>query len=198
MEKIKWHQQDTNLFSGFYESELYNSDTIYNLNMNSDEDAPGLDFVEGGWEQFQIEVCKKCINNIMNLMEDADAVEDITFVALNSPTYYNYSTDKLECEVECDMDAIKKYCYETEHEAFNQYLQDNYTSCSGFVSFIPNTVEKFQQKEDTDVMLDFYILNHLPSGMGETGPERLRNHNACDALETLYEFVGPVDENSQN
>ena len=195
MTKIRWNQQDGNLFSGFYESELYNSDTLFCICENSEQE---MDFVEGGWEQFQIEVCKKCVNNIMNLMEDADAIEDITFVALNSPTYYNYTTDKLECDVECDLDAIKKYCYETEREAFNKYLQDNYTSCSGFVSFIENTVDKFQQKEDTDVMLDFYILNHLPNGMGLTGPERLRENNACDANETIYEFLEPVNESSQN
>ena len=192
MEKIKWNQQDTNLFEGFYESSLYHDDMLYSMSENAEQE---MDFVEGGWENFQLEVCKKCVDNIMNLMADNNAIKDITFVELNSPRYYNYSTDKLICEVECDMDAIRKYCYETERDAFNKYLQDNYTSCSGFVSFVENSVEGFKQKEDTDVLLDFYILNHLESGLGESGAERLADYNANDAYETLFAFVEPVEKN---
>ena len=42
----------TAVFPGFYESELYNSDTIYNINEALDEGEPPVDFTDDGYAKF--------------------------------------------------------------------------------------------------------------------------------------------------
>ena len=193
--KIKWYQQDNRLFSGFYESELYNSDMLYNIAYNNQDEEEykdkEWDFVEpDGYTEYEKAVCKECVSNIFYLMEDNDAIKSMEWVELNSPREYNFTTDKLVCELEVDMDKIKKWCYETKRDAFNQYLKENYTSYDGFISFIPNNVKEFEQeKEDTDVMIDFYILSHLEEGCSTEGWERLREYNAESAQNLIYNYI---------
>lgn len=194
MSKVIWNQQDGRLFPGFYESCLYNSDMLYFMSEN-DEDGKEWDFVEpNGYAEYEIAVCKRCIEDIMDLMEDNDAITDMQLKEMTSPREYNFTTDKLVCELEVDMDKIKKWCYETEREKFEEYLKENYTSCDGFISFIPNNVREFKEKEDTDVMIDFYILSHLYEPSYESGWERLWEYMAESANETIYGYIEPKEQ----
>lgn len=199
MSKVVWYQQDRRLFPGFYESCLYNSDMLYFMSEN-DEDGKEWDFVEpNGYAEYEIAVCKKCIEDIMDLMENNDAITDMQFKEINSPREYNFTTDKLVCEVEIDLDKLRKYCYETEREKFEEYLKENYSSYDGFISFIPNNVKEFEQeKDDTDVMIDFYILSHLEEGYSEEGWEILREYNAESAQNLIYNYVQPIPKEEIN
>lgn len=196
--KIKWYQQDSRLFSGFYESELYNSDMLYYMSENDEEDRE-WDFIPGGYEEFEKAVCKKCVENIMDLMDNNDTITDMQFKELNSPREYNFTTDKLVCEVEVDLDKLKKYCYETEREKFEEYLKENYSSYDGFISFVPNNVKEFEQEnDDTDVMIDFYILSHLEDDYSKEGWEVLREDNAESAQNLIYNYVQPIPKEENN
>lgn len=194
-EKIKWYQQDNRLFSGFYESELYNSDTLWNIAYNNQDEEEykdkEWDFVEpDGYEEYEKAVCKECVSNIFYLMEDNDAIESMEWAELNSPREYNFTTDKLVCDMEIDLEKLRKYCYETKRTEFDNYLKDNYTSYDGFCSFIPNNVKEFEQEnDDTDVMIDFYILEHLEGGCSTEGWERLREYNAESAQNLIYNYI---------
>lgn len=192
--KITWNQQDRRLFPGFYESCLYNSDMLYFMSEN-DEDGKEWDFVEpNGYAEYEIAVCKRCVEDIMDLMENNDAITDMQLKEMNSPREYNFTTDKLVCELEVDMDKIKKWCYETEKEKFEEYLKENYTSYDGFISFIPNNLREFKEKEDTDVMIDFYILSHLYEPSYESGWERLWEYMAESANETICGYIEPKEQ----
>lgn len=194
MTKIKWYQQDHKLFPGFYESCLYNNDMLYYMSENDEEDRE-WDFVEpNGYTEYEIAVCKRCVEDIMDLMEDNDAITDMQFKELNGPREYNFTTDKLVCELEVDMDKINKWCYETEKEKFEEYLKENYTSYDGFISFVPNNVREFKEKEDTDVMIDFYILSHLYEPSYESGWERLWEYMAESANQTIYGYIEPKEK----
>ena len=198
MTKIKWYQQDNRLFSGFYESELYNSDMLYYMSENDDEDRE-WDFIPGGYEEYEKAVCKECASNLFYLMEDNDAIKSIEFTEMTSPREYNFTTDKLVCDVEIDLDKLRKYCYETNRTQFDNYLKENYSSYDGFISFIPNNVKEFEQeKDDTDVMIDFYILSHLEEGCSMEGWERLQEYNAESAQNLIYNYVQPIPKEENN
>ncbi len=65
-----------------------------------------------------------------------------TFEKMTSPRFYNYSTDVIDCDIECDVEALMTEV-DKKHESFNQYCQDNFTSHPGFHSFFPNTAHDY-------------------------------------------------------
>lgn len=192
--KYTWTQWDNRLFPGFYESCLYNSDMLYNMT-EYDEEGREWDFVEpNGYTDYEIAVCKACVEDIMDLMEDNDAITEMKWKEMNSPQYYNFTTDKLVCELEVDMDKIKEWCYKTKRKEFAEYLKDNFTSYDGFISFVPNNIAEFYEDENTDVMIDFYILTHLYEPSYESGWERLWEYMAESANQCIYNYVEPKEK----
>ena len=96
--------QDSSLFPGFYNSELFNegllSDAIDSLN-DSDNDYDLTD-VDGYCKA----VCKKIVDDVYSNLVD-DVIKSIKFAYVVSPEYYNFDTDKLNLELELDRDALK-------------------------------------------------------------------------------------------
>lgn len=164
--KIKYINWSTAIFPGFYESELYNSDTLYNITAN-DDDHCEFDFVDGGFEKYCADVSAQAADALFYCLDDADAIRGIKFLALHSPRFYNFETDKIECEIDCDWPKIVEFAKSTQRETFDQYLHENFTSRDGFWSFVPNNVGEFFVCLDTDferlsdVLLEYYILQHL-------------------------------------
>ena len=192
IKKIEYINWSTDIFQGFYESGLYNSDTLYNL---QDEDI-AYDFIEGGYDQFTEKVASKCTDLLNDYMRGG-LIKNIKFIRLSSPRFYNFSTDKLVLEVECEWDKLLKYCEETKDD-FNQYLQDNFTSYDGFTSFVPNNYTDFMRDLEDDferlsqVVIEYYILNRI---------DDLEEYKLnCDeiAFDTLWEFIEPVKQEENN
>lgn len=187
MKYINWSNE---IFAGFYESNLYNSDMIANATYGEDAE---FDFVDGGYEAFERAVAERCTNELWNniTQPDGEIIRDMQFVAVHSPAYYNFTTDKIEIDVECDFMALEKYVRETHREDFNEYLQNNFTSYDGFISFVPNNVTEFFNELENDferlsqVMLEFYILHNLDADAYQ---------DACSeiAMETIWEYIAPV------
>lgn len=192
IKKIEYINWSTDIFQGFYESGLYNCDTLYNL---QDEEG-GYDFIEGGYDQFTEKVASQCTDLLNDYMRGG-LIKNIKFKRLSSPAYYNFSTDKLVLEVECEWDKLVKYCEETKDD-FNQYLQDNFTSYDGFTSFVPNNYTDFMRDLEDDferlsqVVIEYYILNRI---------DDLEEYKLnCDeiAFDTLWEFIEPVKQEENN
>lgn len=184
MRKLEYVNWSTDIFQGFYESGLYNSDTLYNIN---DEDESNYDFIDGGYEDFTKAVASKCVD-LLNDYCRGGLIKHIDFVELYSPKYYNFDTDRLVCKVDCDWQGLVDYCYETCSD-FDKYLHDNFTSYSGFTSFVPNNITDFFNKLDDDferlsqVIIEYYLLNRID----DIDEYRLQ----CDeiAYETLLQSV---------
>lgn len=80
--------------------------------------------------------------DILDLMKESeiDFVSNTTFTGgFYSPREYNFSTDTLDLVVTLNkkklVEKTRKLCQE---RLFIQYLEDNFTSCDGFMSFTPN------------------------------------------------------------
>lgn len=158
-----YNNMSTKIFPGFYESILFNSDTL--LNIESNFIIPNgyeLDIID--FNEFMVDVAKKVANVLWDELPNNDVILDINYKDLYSPTYYNYSTDKLILDIDVDINNLYQYCYVDNKAKFMKYLQDNHTSYDGFVSLVPNNIEEFKVWEDDlkiNVLLEFFFLNEL-------------------------------------
>jgi hypothetical protein len=76
---------------------------------------------------------------------------NIIFKALNSPKFYNYSTDKIEVEI-TKKDALKLFQYvrneELKQEVFN-IIKESSTSKDGYIAF--HNYEDFFKKDNLNI-----------------------------------------------
>ena len=127
--KQTYYQNSTALFEGFYESNLFNSDTEYYISENLESPHEIKDF-----HAFCEQVSKKATN----LLDPCDEVlSDFEFVELDSPRYYNFRTDRLVISCQVDIEALHKFAFESTRDAFDLYLHEHFTSYDGFISFVP-------------------------------------------------------------
>ena len=198
MRYINW---DTKIFFGFYESILYNSDMLYDLTENDSDlqDNEYYDFFDDEqgnytYGQYEQAVTDKCAGALFGCLVQgsSDIIKDIQFVALHSPREYNFATDKIECDITLDWDKLLVYVQE-HRDDFAQYLQDNFTSCSGFTSFVPNNYVEFMDNLQDDferlsqVLIEFYILQCLDYDM-------YFDECADIANETIWQYVKVVKD----
>ena len=174
IKKIKYINWSTKIFAGFYDSYLYSSDTLYNMCCDSElKDNEYYDFYDDDkgnytYTLYEQAVCVECVKALLsNLCQgDNNIIKDMQFVALHSPRFYNFETDKLEIEIALDWDKLLVWVQEN-CGAFNEYLHDNFTSCDGFTSFVPNNYNDFFNclqgdfKRLSQVIIEFYILQNL-------------------------------------
>ena len=169
MEKvINFCNHSLELFEGFYESGLWNSDTIINETSSDPEPPAGYEWDIDDFRAYCYEVGQKAadlIEDVTVFQSDLPIISKIEYLGIISPRFYNFETDKLHLLVTVDYDNLKRYCYETRAEDFDRYLRDNFTSCDEFISFIPNNLKDFMKEEEDErkdnVMLEYYILEEM-------------------------------------
>lgn len=120
-------------FPGFYESSISPFEHLY-----SDEDELETVNIEASykniashWLDNYIDVCEEPLKNAGIALE---------FVKVDSPRFYNYSTDKCVVRASFDVDKLKTYILgrleDPDHyKEFQTILKDRHESRSGFVSF---------------------------------------------------------------
>lgn len=188
---------DCSYFEGFYESLLYNSDTEYYFNQEREEGKPECELKD--FAGFSEAVAKHAVYEIVSELRFNDTpLKSIDYVGIDSPQYYNFTTDKLKMKVKYDSKSLKSYMRKHESE-FADYLYDHFTSYDGFISFVANNPHEFylqmqegesERQRGLEIMIDFIIQNEL----GESGCEDVRFNTADYAREALYEYMEPVSE----
>jgi len=130
---------------------------FYGSIFDADSDIEDFLYEEGAkWEQlefdneeYQNDVSEAACSELEYSL--SDFVSSIKFQSLQSPKYYNFSNDSINCEIvllKCDIKAIKDYVFKYSGE-FKQYLKDRYTSRSGFMSFHSNNFEDWCEYTQT-------------------------------------------------
>ena len=172
------------IFPGFYNTlfEMDNDGVLDNL--NEDREDPEreahkfgdqeitYDNCEWDYKQYQIDVSKKVVSVIEDkLKEMLPAIKEVNFQELRSPREYNFSNDAIDIEVIVSNSLrgqIMKFLKDN-HEAWDKYLKERYTSCSGFMSSYENSAEGWigETKNYTDLdshylgsILQFILLEH--------------------------------------
>ena len=167
----------TNQFYGFYESHYYHCDmeNDYNEMMDgcSGDNPKGKHYELTNFDEYKTDLCKEWVDIVKGQLEFAtgNVIRSIKYKRLDSPRFYNYETDKLVMIVDFRINALKLWCFKTKADKFEEYLKEHYSSRSGFISFIPNTLHDFKNKYYNEcrtnkererenlfnVMLEFYL-----------------------------------------
>lgn len=156
------------LFEGFYNSYL---DLSENIEVGDDESYAMTEeqFDEIDWNKTNENVSKFYLNYFKDELSDffkSIGIINLDFVKVDSPKYYNYSTDKLVCNIEIDKGVFVHELRKYNFDSWEQFLKDNFTSYDGFISFYPNNpnewTELIQQNFDIDnivieTLLQFYL-----------------------------------------
>lgn len=191
MPTARFMNDNLRIFPGLYESVLYNSDTDYYLaRLLVEDNSDRVDLtsaeVDYDFQEFNQVAGRSCVDSLNNELYSHDVIIDMRYIDISSPTYYNYTTDKVIIDVDYNFIALVKYCRHTNKDKFNQYLKDNYTSYDGFISFIENSIEGFFLRDwfnsnkdmAIQVMIEFYLTNEIDldahlNNMNETCEEWL-------------------------
>lgn len=123
------------------------------------------------------EISKYCVNEFFDKFLDVDDRGDLgilsyTFTEVDSPKYYNYSTDKCIYELEFDLNKFKntlKKLISDNKDKFQEILDDRHKSRSGFISFYSDNLEDwltFKSKNVTsdgndsvdNIMVETYLI----------------------------------------
>ena len=194
--KINYTNWSTKIFEGFYESALFNSDSEYYLSENLESPHEIKDF-----DKFQNTVGKRIADEVYYpcFCEEDSVVTDLDFVGIDSPRYYNFTTDKIILDVEVDLKKLEDFCFTDNGDDFNKYLEDNFTSYDGFHSFVKNNRVGFyldykndesEKERCLNVMLEYYFTKRILSEDEESFKVQMYEI----ASEELYLQAEPVDK----
>ena len=163
MEKTEYTTGNLDIFQGYYGSLLYSPDMEidYNnmaYNDTEDEVEYELDF-KGYTEEMNRHITDKIMEYGVN--KEDGIIKSMTYKSMWSPKHYNFTTDKLELEVEVDMDKLKSWV-EVHKVGFDKYLYRFYTPCSGWIPFVANNYDEYVEEDrHHDVMVDYYLLTNI-------------------------------------
>ena len=188
-------------FPGFYYSIYSSSDAFENAIELSKEDDENFDESKVDFDDNRYnETCAKLY--CMALIDECvlpDFVESLEFLRVLSPKYYNYSTDKIECKITLAdgwENEMRKFIAE-HYDWLQDKITNDWTSCSGFISFIENDLEKWEKYlfEENDANYIEIMLSYM--GIYELGRDIIRERLYYSVFENIYcpDFLIPVTEN---
>ena len=136
------------VFSGFYgtiweASEDQEIDYINELREEKGLEPVDFDAIDFDYAGYNLHAAKEVTNAVEDLLKDY--VKSINFQKLVSPREYNFANDSINVEIELTQKNVAKIkaFLKDNKEDFATYLHEHYTSCSGFISSYPNTIEDF-------------------------------------------------------
>lgn len=151
-------------FEGFYESIYENSDTeyyaireeieYYDEEMNEKHEPEDFEF---DYIQRRQDIIEAFCNAFYEITPSW--VTEVKFESLDSPKYYNFSTDRIFADVTFDddwreqlLDFIKE-----NYEELKKRIKEDWSSRSGFISFMEDSVEYWVAEIKKDEPDDRYI-----------------------------------------
>ena len=196
LEKIKtWLP----VFQGFYESGLEDDNEMeYHLfddpnndQMFEDHKKWLLDEVTEyiDYSGYHEELAKVICKGVCSELASHELIEGYCFEKLTSPKYYNFRNDSIDVEVEVDILKLIDLC-EEQHEEFEEYLKDHYTSYDGFSSHYSNDANDWSGLLDDRT--DGLIMNNTDHCIGALLDFLLHGDNAGCYMDLLYDAVSEV------
>lgn len=111
------------------------------------------------YDAAHVEIAQLCVdafNQKEDLKQAFPFVFKWTFEKLYSPKEYNYINDSIDVTVEVDQELLGKMYNEAKKtQEFKKYLQENFTSYSGFLSFWDNFPESEDWRKITEDNIGF-------------------------------------------
>ena len=106
------------------------------------------------------------------------------------PKQYNYSGDELEFDLVVDSNAYEQLKEKTlNNPEFKQFLKDNYSSRSGFVSFMADDLDDFKTQEEWKQMVQVIMFN-IPKDKIELNNDQY----ISEFMDNIYMNYAPIDD----
>lgn len=165
-------------FIGFYNSPLDPGEFIEivpteELESHGDMDQEQYDSIN--WNKTHEATAKKYLYKFIDQNEAPINLFGIKleFVKVDSPKYYNYSTDKLVCKATFNKQKLIRYIktllkVKENYLRLDEYIKDTFSSRSGFISFYSNNthywINDLLPKIETDnVIFETFLFNLVTS-----------------------------------
>lgn len=183
-------------FCGFYESPLYNSDTLYWETTEDemeywrerfDDETLTADDLDIDFPRFKEECAKEYMDVFFNNADCPDFIKSMEFSEIVSPPYYNFETDKLYVNVEFEedwRDKVKSFMDENK-KWLTERIKEEWSSRDGFCSFMDNTYDGWYeelQKDDADERYIGVMIGYIM----ELANKDIYNDLITDTLEDFY------------
>ena len=138
------------VFPGFYSTifePCEDGEIEYINDLRAEKGLKPLEFdaFEFDYRTYENDVSISCCEILES--ELSEFIDSIKFQALQSPKFYNYSNDSINCEIDVKINKVMEYLKNHESD-WNDYLKDNYTSRSGFISSYDNFVDSPDWSKD--------------------------------------------------
>lgn len=183
-------------FCGFYESPLYNSDTLYWETTEDemeywrerfDDETLTADDLDIDFPRFKEECAKEYMDVFFNNADCPDFIKSMEFSEIVSPPYYNFETDKLYVNVEFEedwRDKVKSFMDENK-EWLTERIKEEWSSRDGFCSFMDNTYDGWYEELQKDYADERYIGVMIGYIM-ELANKNIYDDLITDTLEDFY------------
>lgn len=180
-------------FIGFYNTGLDDFEISDDIESYGDVTHEQYELID--WEAVHTSIGKNWLDKFWEQNNEylrGFGISKMTFKFIDSPKYYNYSTDKLVLDVTFNkakfQTAIRKFIAENQNE-FESYIKDAYSSRSGFISFYSNDatewIESLLKNELNDNVVFEGFLEFILSYDGTYNREEI----FYDILENRYEHL---------
>jgi hypothetical protein len=92
---------------------------------------------------------------------------ELKFESLSSPKYYNYETDRIFAHISDE--EIARLFEAVDVKALEKLIRERFSSCSGFISHYPNTLEDWGDLDTWDhnqlgTLVEAYVIQELGRG----------------------------------
>jgi len=82
----------------------------------------------------------------LDIFKNIDFVKKVEFTGWYSPKSYNYGNDELDFVIDIDKKELFKTLDNLNNKEFKDFLKENYSSYSGFISFTSNNYDELYDK----------------------------------------------------
>lgn len=180
-------------FDGFYHSHLNISDYLEGR-VGDDENTDIMtseEYDSINWNATEIKISKRYLDVWIEkntAVLEAFGLQKIDFVKVDRPREYNFTTDKCVCTVTFNKSkfiTLAREHIKAHRVEFEQFLQDNYKSYSGFSSFYAHDFETWNGRYMTDEF-DNVIFEGLLNFCTEplTNDEKIN-----DVMDNYFELI---------
>jgi len=145
-------------FSGFYASmwEFDYDYVITDINEIREEkeldpiDSNSIDVDNTSYKNYiGKEYCKALVSNVLH-----NSILMVEFKEIDSPREYNFTTDKIVCDVIIDTDKVSEWVKDN-RETLAEYVQERFKSRDGFTPFYSNDIEVWDEATNGFTNFDF-------------------------------------------
>ena len=179
------------LFENLLDNAVDNAIECHNEQNNTLLNYDDFDF---DFNSIMQEICKDAVSKIEEKLNEIGINCKIKYENLVSPREYNFSNDSINIEINFKKFSQVIEILEQNYDLFTQYIKNEYTSCSGFVSshsnYSSDWMEDLRENAENETHKVGAVLDFILQEVAEYNQEDLY----FDLCENYYEIDYTITE----